>query len=85
MNIFLFIEHLCFKDLYEELDLIYKKELSEEIKNEIINKLVNKENKENENVNTKEDFITLKDLGAAVRRFITRYLSGSLELVNICR
>ena len=27
--------------------------------------------------------ITIKDLGAAVRRFITRYLAGNLESINI--
>jgi hypothetical protein len=73
MDIFLFIEHFNFKNIIKTLHLIYKKEISDIKKNEIIKKL-----KQNN-----EEKITKKDLAVAVRRFISRYLAGNLEINNI--
>ena len=75
MDMFFFIEHFCFKRITETLHIVYKREIPDNIKNEIINKLVKK--------GKQKDIITIKDLGAAVRRFITRYLAGNLESINI--
>ena len=75
MNIFFLIEHFCFKELVETLHLVYKKEISEELQNKIKDKLLSTEGD--------TATITIKDLGAAVRRFISRYLAGNFEMVNI--
>lgn len=75
MDMFFFIEHFCFKRITEILYIVYKREIPDNIKNEIINKLVKK--------GKQKYIITIKDLGAAVRRFITRYLAGNLESINI--
>ena len=74
MNLFFFFEHLCFEDLAETVQPEYKKEISEEVKNSITNKLIK---------NYKNELYTLKDLGAAVRRFISRYLAGKLQTTEI--
>ena len=75
MNIFFLIEHFCFKELVETLHLVYKKEISEELQNKIKDKLLSTEGD--------TTTITIKELGAAVRRFISRYLAGNFEMVNI--
>ena len=74
MNLFFFFEHLCFEDLSETLQPEYKKEIPEDKKNEISNKLL-------KNYNNK--LFTIKDLGAAVRRFISRYLVGRLQTTDV--
>ena len=74
MNLFFFFEHLCFEDLAETLQPEYKSEIPEDLKVSITNKLLKKEQKGE---------ITLKDLGAAVRRFISRYLAGKREETDI--
>ena len=74
MNLFFFFEHLCFEDLSGTLQNEYKKPISEDKKNEITNKLL-------KNYNNK--LFTLRDLGAAVRRFISRYLAGKLQTTDI--
>ena len=76
MNLFFFFEHLCFEDLAETLQNEYKKEIPEDLKDKIRNKLLKKE----EDPNAK---YTIKDLGAAVRRLISRYLAGRLEVTDI--
>ena len=76
MNLFFFFEHLCFEDLVETLQPEYKKEIPEDLKKIIINKLLKKEKDPNEKYTT-------KDLAAAVRRFISRYLAGKLETTDI--
>ena len=74
MNLFFFFEHLCFEDLAETVQLEYKKCIPDDIKQKIIDKLIN---------NYKNDAYSLKDLAAAVRRFISRYLAGKLQTTEI--
>ena len=76
MNLFFFFEHLCFEDLEETLQNEYKKEIPDDVKLAITNKLLKKEKDPNEKY-------TIKDLGAAVRRLISRYLAGKLETTDI--
>ena len=74
MNIFFFIEHLCFKELSETLQIEYKKEIKEDLKTQIKEKLLGREN----------NFVfSVKQLAAAVRRYISRYLVGKREAVDI--
>ena len=73
MNVFFIFEHLCFKELCENLHNDYKEEIPEDIKTKIIYKLMTKN--ENDH-NDKNDIFTIKELAAAVRRFISRYLAG---------
>ena len=76
MNIYNFFEHLCYKDLIDNLQNEYKKNISIEEKNKIINKLIN---------NGKDNFIlyNIKDFGAALRRFISRYLVGKFQTIEL--
>ena len=74
MSIFFFFEHLCFKELSQNILDDYKKEINEEILEKITNKLNNNE------INEK---ISIKELGAAVRRFISRYLVGKKQNIDI--
>ena len=66
MGIFLLFEHLCFNDLCKTLHDEYK----EEISNEIIEKI------DNNYFNNNNEVMTIQEIGAAVRRFISRYLVG---------
>ena len=75
MNLFFFFEHLCFEDLAQTLQNEYKKEIPEDKKTDITNKLL--KNKD------PQDKFTIKDLAAAVRRLISRYLAGKLEVTDI--
>ena len=75
MNLFFFFEHLCFDDLAETLQPEYRAVIPEDIKNRIIEKLI-KQKKEN-------DPITIKNLGAATRRLISRYLAGKVQTTDI--
>ena len=74
MNLFFYFEHLCFEDLADTLQNEYKKPISDDIKNAIINKLLK---------NYNNNLFTLRDLGAAVRRFISRYLAGNLQTTDV--
>ena len=76
MNIFFFIEHLCFTDLEKTLQEEYKAKIPEDIKEKIKNKFLN--NKDDANV-----IYTIKDLGGAIRRLISRYLAGKTEEIDI--
>ena len=67
MNLFFIIEHLCFEDLCKNLQLDLKLEIPKEQKDLITQKLLKDYNKK---------LYTLKDLAAAVRRYISRYLVG---------
>ena len=75
MNIFFFIEHLCFKDLIESLQPEYRKEISDEIAEKIREKLFSQRNP--------DDKYTIGDLAAAVRRYISRYLVGKRQTIDI--
>jgi len=72
MNLFFFFEHLCFEDLVETLQPEYKAKISKDIEEKIIEKLLKNKNP--------KDKITIKDLGAATRRLISRYLVGQINL-----
>ena len=76
MNIFFYIEQLCFKDLCKNLHSEYKKEISSDLINKIKKELLENKNEENEEY-------SIKDLASALRRFISRYLSGQREDVEI--
>ena len=67
-NIFFLFEHLNFNDLIMTLNNDYKKSIPEDIKSKIIHKLISKKDVLN--------IITIKNLGSATRRLITRYLAG---------
>ena len=75
MNLFFFFEHLCFEDLAETLQLEYQAKIPDAIKNKIIEKLLKNQNP--------DDIINSKNLGAATRRLISRYLAGKLEVTDI--
>ena len=79
MNLFFFIEHLCFNELSQTLQPEYKKEIPNDLKEKIKKQLLGEINK-NENEN--EGF-TINQLAAAVRRYISRYLAGKRESVDI--
>ena len=74
-NLFSIFEHLISKDLFEMLQPDFKIQIPEETKNKIIEKILT-----NKNTN---DVITTKDLAAAIRRLITRYLIGENETIYI--
>ena len=74
MNIFFIFEHLCFKDLSLSLSPLYKMKISKEIKAKIIQNLLNKKDS--------NDKITVKDLAAATRRLISRYLTGNFSDID---
>ena len=74
MNLFFFFEHLCFEDLAETLQPEYKMTIPEDIKAKIIDQLIK---------NYNNILFSIKDLGAAVRRFISRYLAGRLQTTDI--
>ena len=75
MNLFFYFEHFCFEDLLENLQLEYRKEIPKDIKDQIIEKLLKHKDP--------KDKITIKDLGAATRRLISRYLVGKLQVTDI--
>ena len=75
MSLFFFIEHLCFEDLADTLQLEYRKEIPEDLKISITNKLLKEKNP--------KDKITIKDIGAATRRLISRYLAGKSQVNDV--
>ena len=72
IDILLIFEQLSFENLIKNLSDEYKKELSEEIMVVIKYKIVKKE--------FNNDLFTIKDLGSAIRRYITRYLIGNMNI-----
>ena len=74
MDLFFIFEHLCFENLIKNLQLDLKYEISQEQKNKIRNDLIDNYNKKT---------YSLKDLGAAVRRYISRYLVGLTQNIDI--
>jgi hypothetical protein len=75
MNLFFFFEHLCFEDLAETLQPEYKAKIPEDTKTLIIEKLLKQK--------FPKDIITVKSLGAATRRLISRYLVGKIQVTDI--
>ena len=75
MNLFFFFEHLCFEDLAETLQPEYRQPIDAKLKEKIIEKLIKKKDEFN--------LIPNKDLGAATRRLISRYLAGKLQVTDI--
>ena len=65
MSIFFFFEHLYFNELIKNIKDEYKEDINDEIKKEISNKLL---------VKDFNNILSIKELGAAIRRFISRYL-----------
>ena len=74
LGIFLYFEHLCFKELCKILQNEYKEEIDNEVKAMIKEKLI-----DNNNINDE----IIKYLGAATRRFISRYLVGKKQKTDI--
>ncbi len=75
MNIFCFIEYLCFNDLVESLQPEYRMEISNDVIYNIREKLLAQRNP--------DDKYTIGDLAAAVRRYISRYLAGKRQTTDI--
>ena len=75
MDIFFIFEHLCYEYLVGTLQNEYKKEIDDDIKFNIQVKLLKSKDP--------NDIIKIKELGAAVRRLISRYLVGGSNLTDI--
>ena len=75
MNIFFYIEHLCFDDLTKNLPQDLQISIDSETQEKIKKKLF-ESNKEN-------IYYSIKDLAAALRRYISRYLVGDRQDVEI--
>ena len=75
MNIFFYIEHLCFEDLCNNLPENLKTSIDNETQEKIKKKLseANKENK----------IHSIKDLAIPLRRYISRYLVGKNQDIEI--
>ena len=78
MNIFFFIEYLCFNDLIESLQPEYKMEISGEVSKKIREELILDKNPFKKYIG-----YSLSNLAAAVRRFISRYLVGNRQVIDI--
>ena len=76
MNIFFLFEHVCFKDIINNLPEEYKERIEGENEGKIKDKLLS------DNLNINDNF-TIAEFGAAVRRFISRYLIGKKQTVFI--
>ena len=74
MSIYFYVEHLSFNELIKLLKPDYKKLIDEKVIKEIKTKLENKKEKE---------IIPWKEVAAAVRTFISRYLIGEFSTVKI--
>ena len=75
MNVFSFIEHLCFKELSDTLQAEYKKEIPKDLQEKIKKKLLESKDK--------NEVISISQLASAVRRYISRYLAGKRQTVDI--
>ena len=69
LAIFSYFEKICFDNIEKKLKNEYKKEISKDIKKDILNFLNNNDN----------TTFTKEDLSNALRRFISRYLIGSID------
>ena len=75
MSIFSIFEHWCYKDLILLLKDEFKKEIEENKRKEILKRFNSNE------INT--NIFSKKDLSAAIRRLICRYLIGTGEVNDI--
>ena len=75
MNIFSFIEYMCFKELSDTLQQEYKKEIPKDLQEKIKQKLLGP--------NAKYEVYSISQLASAVRRYISRYLAGKRQTVDI--
>ena len=74
MSIFFYVEHLSFKELSQTLQPEYKKPIDEKIMTEIKTLLESQ---------MADDKLPWKELAAAVRRFISRYLVGERQTTDV--
>ena len=74
MNLFFIFEHLCFDDFSKNLQEDYTIKIDNQIKERIKEKLLK---------NYSNKVYSLKDLSSAVRRYISRYLVGSAQTIEI--
>ena len=74
MNIFFYAEHLSFQELTKTLNAEYKKPIEEKVELDIKKKL---------EIKKEDDKIPWKQLAAVVRRFISRYLVGDRQTIDI--
>ena len=75
MNVYFFIEHLCYDELINTLNQEYREEIPNDLKIKIKEKLL-KSNEENE-------IIKVNQIAAAVRRYMSRYLVGKRDDVEL--
>lgn len=75
MYLFYFFKHLCSNNLAETLQKEYRAPIPKDIKEKIIEKFIKKSDP--------KDLISIKKLGNAVRRLISRYLAGKIETTDI--
>ena len=96
LGVFLFSEHFCFNELCENLQDEYKNNIEEKLIEKISNKLLEVKNFKDaiNDISTKDkgkdkisikdiDKISIKELGSALRRFISRYLVGKKQQNDI--
>ena len=76
IDIFKIFENKCFNNIVKFLRDEYKKEISEGTRTKIINKILNKKNELNK-------IIKIEDLSNATRMFISRYLIGTSEYIEM--
>ena len=74
MDIFLYAEHLSFQELIKTLQPEYKKEIDKKVIEDIKNKF---------QIKIEKDKLPWKELAAAIRRFISRYLVGERQTTDI--
>ena len=74
MNIYFYIEHLSFNELCKTLQGEYKKKIEDSIVKDI---------KKGLEIKIENDKLPWKDLAAAVRRFISRYLVGDTQTTDV--
>ena len=74
MSIFFYVEHLSFKELSQTLQPEYQKPIDENISKEIKSLLESQ---------MADDKLPWKELAAAVRRFISRYLVGERQTTDV--
>ena len=74
MNIFFYTEHLSFNELSKTLQEEYKKKIEDSIVEDI---------KKGLEIKIENDKLPWKDLAAAVRRFISRYLVGDTQTTDV--